>query len=93
MKVVWSRLAIDDLRKLRAYIADDDPAAAARIARRLVDATDQLAEFPGMGRPGRRPHTRELLVPGTPCLVPYRVVNNVIEIIAVIHMSRRWPDP
>ncbi len=92
MRVAWSRAAIDDLRAARAHIAKDDPSAAARIAQKLVQATDMLAEFPGMGRPGRVPHTRELIVTGTPYIVPYMVTTDVVQIIAVIHMSRRWPD-
>lgn len=92
MRVTWSRAAIDDLRAARAHIARDDPGAAVKIARRLVEATDMLAEFPGMGRAGRVPHTRELLVTGTPFIVPYMVAADVVQIIAVIHTSRRWPD-
>ena len=92
MKVVWSRAAIGDLRAVRAHIAKDDPTAAAKVARRLVEATDVLAEFPGVGRVGRAPHTRELVVNGTPYIVPYRVSASVVQIIAVFHTSRQWPD-
>lgn len=92
MRVAWSRAAIDDLRAVRAHIARDDLGAAAKISRRLVEATDMLADFPGMGRPGRVPHTRELVVAGTPYIVPYMVTSDVVQIIAVIHMSRRWPN-
>ena len=92
MRIVWSRTAIDDLRAARAYIAEDDLAAAANVARRLVEATDMLADFPGAGRAGRVPHTRELVVSGTPYIVPYRVTGDVVEIVAVLHASRRWPD-
>ena len=92
MRVVWSRVAIGDLRAARAHIAKDDPTAAAKFAQRLVEATDLLAEFPGAGRAGRAPHTRELVASGTPYIVPYRVSAGVVQIIAVIHTSRRWPD-
>ena len=51
-----------------------------------------LAEVPGMGRPGRKPHTRELVVPGSPCIVPYSVTQGRIEIIAVLHGARNWPE-
>ena len=50
MKLVYSREAIADLVRLRAFIAEYDPGAAARIAADLVARMDQLCRFPGMGR-------------------------------------------
>jgi toxin ParE1/3/4 len=44
------------------------------------------------GRPGRWPGTRELIIPGTPYIVPYRVKGPVVEILRVFHGARRWPD-
>jgi len=92
MTIVWSDRAVADLRALRAYIAEFDPHAAARIAARIVAAVEHLAALPDMGRPGRVPGTRELVVTGTPLIVPYRVSVGRIEIIAVIHGARKWPE-
>jgi plasmid stabilization system protein ParE len=50
-----------------------------------------LRDQPGLGRPGRIRGTRELIVPGTPYLIPYRVRRHHLEIIAVFHGRRRWP--
>ena len=50
MKLVYSREAIADLVRLRAFIAEHDPGAAARIAADLVARMDHLCRFPGMGR-------------------------------------------
>jgi toxin ParE1/3/4 len=33
-----------------------------------------------------------LVVANTPYLVPYRVRNNVIEILRVFHGARKWPQ-
>ena len=61
MNIIWSPEAIDDLISRRAYIAQDDPAAARRVASRIVHDVEQLLpENPQMGRPGRVPGTREL---------------------------------
>ena len=92
MKVVWFREAIDDLEEARNYIARDKPETARRIAARIVDAVDRLAKQPSLGRPGRIPGTRELIVPGTPYILPYRVRREVIEILRVFHNRRQWPD-
>jgi toxin ParE1/3/4 len=53
---------------------------------------DALAEHPAMGRSGRVPGTRELIITGTPYLIPYRVKGKVVEILRVFHGSRRWPS-
>ena len=35
--------------------------------------------------------TRELVVPGTSYHIPYRVRNDVVEVLRVFHAARRWP--
>jgi len=93
MIVVWSPLAIDDLAALRAFIAEENPAAAQRVALRIVRSVKELlARQPHMGRPGRVPGTREFVVPRTPYIVPYRVRHNRLEILRVYHGTRKWPE-
>jgi toxin ParE1/3/4 len=90
---IWSPQAIDDLLALRAYIEQDNPAAAQRIVLHILRNVDQLlANNPRMGRPGRVPETRELVIPNTPFIVPYRIVEGTIQVLRVFHAARRWPD-
>jgi toxin ParE1/3/4 len=89
--VAWSPRAIGHLADLRAYIARDNPDAAGRLAMALLVAVERLAELPGLGRPGRVSGTRELVVPGTPYVIPYRLRGDRLEIIAVFHGRQRWP--
>lgn len=91
MRLVWRRLAQSDLAAIRRYVAADDPEAARRLVLRLLAATVQLATHSHMGRPGRVPGTRELVVPGTPYILPYRVVGEEVQILRVYHTARRWP--
>ena len=90
--VVWSPRAISHLSALRSRIARERPAAAASVATILLQLVDRLAEFPNLGRVGRVVGTRELVIPGTPYVIPYRVTANRLEIIAVFHGRQRWPD-
>jgi toxin ParE1/3/4 len=93
VNIVWSLEATEDLTALRSYIAEDNPAAARRIALRIVEVVEQLLpDNPHMGRPGRVPGTRELVVPRTPYIVPYRVRGHALEILRVYHGARRWPE-
>ena len=89
--VVWSPRAIRHLTALRAYIARDNPDAAARVALTILNSVERVAELPNLGRPGRLAGTRELVVPGTPYVIPYRVGRERLEIIAVFHGRQRWP--
>jgi len=91
MKIRWTKRAIRSLTSIHEYISKDSPAAAARVSAAVVDATDQLAKFPQSGRPGRIDGTRELVVSGLPYVIPYRVVDDVVVILSVIHGSRKWP--
>ena len=66
MKIVWSPEAVEDLVSLRAYIAEDSPATAQRTVRLIIGSIEQLLpDNPRMGRAGRVPGTRELVIPRT----------------------------
>jgi toxin ParE1/3/4 len=92
MRLFWAPGAIEDLRHLRATIARNNLRAAAEIAAKVLAAVERLSSFPASGRPGRVPNTRELVVPGTPLVIPYTVTDRGVEIIAVLHGTRRWPE-
>ena len=91
MKVIWSSRAIRHLVALRERIGKDSEQNAARVAGRILDAVDLLRTYLGIGRPGRMPGTRELLVPDTPYIIPYRVRGERPELVAVFHGRQKWP--
>lgn len=93
MNIVWSREAIEDLTSLRAYIAEDNAAAARRVVLQIIQTIEQvLSDNPQIGRTGRVPGTRELVIPRTPYIVPYRFQRPTIQVLRVYHGARRWPD-
>ena len=93
MNPVWSPESIADLAALRAYIAQDDPVAAQRVALHILRNVEiLLRDSPEMGRPGRVPGTRELVIPRTPYIVPYRLIGDTIQVLRVFHSARRWPE-
>ena len=93
MNIVWSPEAIIDLVDLREYIARDNPEAARQVALTVVSMIEvNLSDHPHSGHPGRVPHTRELVIPKTPVVVPYRIRNDTLEILGVYHHARRWPE-
>ena len=91
MRVKWLRGALRNLDAEAAFIAKDDPAAARAVVLRVLEAVEMLVAQPGLGRPGRVPKTRELVVLNTRYIVPYRVRGDAVEILRVFHTSRRPP--
>lgn len=91
MKLIWSKRAIRRLAGIHDYIAKDSTEAAARVGQALESAR-YLERFPLIGRPGRVDGTRELVIAGLPYIVPYRVIDDTVQILSVIHTSRRWPE-
>mgnify|MGYP003445174160 CR=1 FL=1 len=91
MRVKWLHTALRNLDAGAAFIAADDPTAATKVVQRVLEAVAQLAEQPGLGRPGRVAGSRELVVGKTRYIVPYRVRGDAVEVLRVFHTSRRLP--
>ena len=92
MRVRWLRTALANLDAEAEYIAEDNPAAAGRTVQRILRAVRLPEKNPAMGRAGRVTGTRELVVAGTPYILPYRVRGEAVEILRVFHAARKWPE-
>lgn len=90
-ELIWTKPALQDLDDIGTYISLDSERAAGNIVRRIVETVSILTYHPKLGRMGRDPTTRELVVTGTPYIVVYRFRER-IEIIAVLHAARKWPE-
>jgi toxin ParE1/3/4 len=93
MQVRWLATALQNLDQEADYIAKDDPQAARLVVQRIHHAVVLLADNPALGHPGRIHGTRELVVPDTRYIIPYRVRPRLdrIEILRVFHSSRKTP--
>ena len=91
MRVRWLARALANLNAEAEYIARDKPQAAARMVQTIRQSVDLLQRHPALGRPGRVAGTRELVIPGTPYIVPYRIRDNEIHLLRVFHGARKWP--
>jgi toxin ParE1/3/4 len=86
VRVTWSPRARRELDAHQRYIAREQQAAAARIAARIVVATDRLAEHPLYGRAAAwdvRRRLRELPVAGTRYVVLYAIDTTADEVVIV----------
>ena len=89
VKIIWSDLAIEDLKSIHDYISKDSTRYANEMIERIIQRVDQLENFPNSGR--KVPEfdnelIRELIVDN------YRIVHNVDEqfvSISRIHQSSK----
>jgi toxin ParE1/3/4 len=90
MKVVFDDEALDDLRRIFADIAHDNPTAAQGLIERIFDKTERLTtpELVRMGRPGLDSGTRELIE--YPYIIVYEVHEDRGEVVVlyVVHGAR-----
>ena len=91
MNVVWTKSSVSDLVHIREYIEIENPTASSKIANLILETVEQLIEFPNLGRPGRVRGTRELVISNTPYLIPYRIQNEEIQLLRVLHGRQDYP--
>ena len=90
MKVSWRRNAQLDLLGIDEHIRQENPQAANRVVSAIRKETLLLVSTPLLGRSGRIENTRELVISKLPYVVAYQVTP--VEILAVIHTARLWPE-
>ena len=91
MKLVWTRPAAADRRGIRAYVAQDNPAAALALDELFSARISRLVDHPELGRPGRVAGTRERVLHRNYVLV----YDMTVDTVRVLHAARQWPplDP
>ncbi|WP_347252094.1 type II toxin-antitoxin system RelE/ParE family toxin [Legionella sp.] len=91
MKIKFTKLATQDLHSTKEFISKDNPHAAESVICRIMESIENILAFPSIGRPGRVPHTKELVVSSTPFFIVYQVRLNTLFIVRVLHAATKWP--
>ena len=89
MKLRYERGALADLDEIFAYIAQDNPRAAARLVARIEQAAARIAEMPYMGEATRKSRFRRFPIGNY--LIVYEVGQDEVVIHYVRHGARRRP--
>lgn len=90
-EIRWTRRAVRRLDEIGEYISKDSAIAAAQVTQRILSAVEALADLPDMGRVGRIPDTRELVLTDISYIIPYRPGTEYIDILTVMHTRQKWP--
>lgn len=85
IRLAFSRTALYDLKRLRAFIAEKNPNAAIQIATQLKQRIERLRDFPLMGKPVEDFKDMRELVAGD-YVVRYQVSVDCVYIVKIWHV-------
>jgi toxin ParE1/3/4 len=92
----FSPKAARDLEEISSYIAADNPEAAERVRRMILNTADLLAQHPEIGRRIRKATVRHLqirwfVVPKfRNYLIFYQPFQEAIVVVRVLHSAQDW---
>jgi len=90
--VVWLDEALEDLKSIGEYIAQENANAAYNVLIKIKATADNLSHHSEIGRSGRVLGTREIVISDLPYILAYQITDKDIRILAVMHTSRKWPE-
>ncbi len=91
LEVRWTKIAFADLNSAFEFISSESQPSARKVVKKILDSLKQLKSFPESGKDGRVNGTREFFVSTTPYFIVYKFKANHLEILNVLHSSRKWP--
>jgi addiction module RelE/StbE family toxin len=92
MQVKWLRRALRNLEQARNYVFQDNPTAAQELILKIQNAANQLQNYPFMGKNGRVEGTKELIISNSPYILIYRIKEESVEVLRILHTSKRYPE-
>ena len=93
MKVNWTAAARTQLRDIHTFVARSSPRYATKLVDRITRRSQQIATFPRSGRvvpEADDVNIREVLE--APYRIIYHLLEDEIDIIAVVHGAQQWPE-
>ena len=89
INVLWTTRAITNLEAELDYYGKINPALAKELSIIIKESVINIANLPGIGRPGKKIGSRELIINKYPYVLAYRVRNEILEVLAIIHQQRK----
>jgi len=90
VKIVWTKTALIDLKNIFYYVAKDSKYYATRLVERIIDAVEQLENFPKSGRivPEKNDETIREIIFGNYRIFYKMVSQNKISILRIHHSAK-----
>lgn len=89
INTLWTKRALSHLETELDYYGKISLTLARELTIIITDSVTSIAEMPGIGRPGKKVGTRELIVNKFPYIIAYRIRTEALEILAIIHQNRK----
>ena len=90
MRLFWTPQALEDRRNIYDFIEADNPRAAFKLDQLFSEKVRALIDHPDLGRPGRVPGTRELVVHKNYIFI-YDTKADTVRVLRVLHAAMQWP--
>jgi toxin ParE1/3/4 len=91
VRLRYTLAALRDIENIHNHIVIENPLAAERVRRSILQSVEILRDFPFIGRSGRRKGTREKTVARLPYLIVYRAAKNELTILRIYHGAQERP--
>jgi toxin ParE1/3/4 len=93
MRLRWTDSALHDFTNICDYIEKHSGSTIARrVALSIYRQIDLLQQFPESGRTGRKSDTRELVLTSLPYILIYRIQQDAVELLRILHAAQHWPE-
>jgi toxin ParE1/3/4 len=91
MRIRWTEPAVRDFTHIYYIQEHGSTATARRIALAIYKSIGTLTDYPEIGWAGRKPNTRELVLSGLPYIAIYRLREQTVEVLRILHGAQKWP--
>jgi addiction module RelE/StbE family toxin len=90
VKIIWTEIAIEDLKLIHEYISNDSKLYADRFIEKMINRVDQLENFPKSGRIVPEFDSSDIreLIEGNYRII-YKASSTQVSILRVHHSARQ----
>jgi toxin ParE1/3/4 len=88
MRIDWSAAALQDMRRISAYVSEYNRPAAKKLIQGFRRSAKHLSEHPFLGRRTQIDQVRELVAHPN-YVLSYRVGHDFVEILQVWHVAQQ----
>jgi toxin ParE1/3/4 len=87
--VTWTKRSLIHLEAELAYYGQINSQLAKELSIIIKNSISKIQNMPGIGQAGKKIGSRELILQTFPYIIVYRVRDNILEILSIVHQKRK----